>query len=1153
MIETKQSGTYSKIENVNEIPAFFINVVSSSDVWMFLSSRGTPSAGRQNAEGSIFPYETDDRMHLSTSTGPKTIVRFENGKIWEPFNFGFDNPYKIKRNLYKRVTGDAVIFEEINECLNLEFSYRWETSEKYGIIRTAEIRNFGNESCKVEILDGLENIMAHGIPSGLQQSLSCLTDAYKAGERPDGGKLAVYSITAGIGDTLEPVEILRANVVWFIGEADKYLLSSKQVSDFASGAEIENEERTAGRKSAFIICKSLELAAGGKNSWVFVLDTRKTQRDVIKMLNEVNSKSNDELLKNVTDDIKKGTDELERIVASADGLQETGDSRGVVRHYMNVLYNNMRGGVFLDGYDFDVKLFEKFLNSRNKDLVSRQSGFMEKIKNVTNILELHTLAYENGDKDLIRLSLEFLPLTFSRRHGDPSRPWNWFNIRVKDDDGNRIYYYEGNWRDIFQNWEAMGLSFPGFIAPMIAKFLNATTIDGFNPYRITSDGIDWETPAPHDPWAGIGYWGDHQIVYSNKLLEWLEMYAPEMINKLFENDIFTYANVPYEFQKYDSLVKDGKNTIYFNFDKHNKVEETVKTFGADGRLVMENGKPYHVSFIEKLLVPVLSKLSNLVIGGGIWMNTQRPEWNDANNAIVGNGLSMVTVYQLYRHVNFIKKLVFNLNGTHSISKEVNVWFNEIGQALKKRGDYTPRSFLDKVGASFSSYRFSIYENGFSGKEDLQCENVLTFCEAAIETLAETIKMNKRDDGMYHSYNILTLTKDSLKVSNMFLMLEGQTAVLGSGLLGMEEAISLAEAMEASDLMNKKIGQFYLYPVKNIKTFVDKNIIPAEMFDKSELLKSLINKNHEGFIFIDANKKIRFHENVSQTPDIEKWLDIFAADKDYKALAEKEADFIREIYEAVFKHKEFTGRSGIMYKYEGIGCIYWHQNSKFMLSMQEVFTNAILNGSNDFGKLKETYYRLQEGFGFRKDAADWGAFPLEPYSHQSFDNLAQQPGMTGQVKEDILTRYAELGLVVKDGVISFNPALLRSEEFTKKTGVFKYFDVSGNKAKVGMPKESLAFTICQVPVVYILRNNTRKLPISYSPCQSNPVLEQVLFDELNKQTAESSGDSCFAGSAVYVDVDDETIVSDSLSLDKQTCASIFNRDGKVKKIVVIFSS
>ena len=117
----------------------------------------------------------------------------------------------------------------------------------------------------------------------------------------------------------------------------------------------------------------------------------------------------------------------------------------------------------------------------------------------------------------------------------------------------------------------MGLSFPGYLAPMIAKFFNASTADGFNPYRINQEGIDWETPAPDDPWSGTGYWGDHQIVYLNKLLEWLEAYAPESLAKLTQGEIFTYANVPYEIRPYENLVKNGKQTIYFNKEKHDKL------------------------------------------------------------------------------------------------------------------------------------------------------------------------------------------------------------------------------------------------------------------------------------------------------------------------------------------------------------------------------------------------------------------------------------------------------------------------------------------------------------------------------------------------------------------------------------------------------
>ena len=53
---------------------------------------------------------------------------------------------------------------------------------------------------------------------------------------------------------------------------------------------------------------------------------------------------------------------------------------------------------------------------------------------------------------------------------------------------------------------------------------------------------------------------------------------------------------------------------------------------------------------------MLVKFSNFVPEAGIWMNTQRPEWNDANNALVGNGSSMVTLYYLRRYITFMQKL-----------------------------------------------------------------------------------------------------------------------------------------------------------------------------------------------------------------------------------------------------------------------------------------------------------------------------------------------------------------------------------------------------------------------------------------------------------------------------------------------------------------
>jgi hypothetical protein len=167
------------------------------------------------------------------------------------------------------------------------------------------------------------------------------------------------------------------------------------------------------------------------------------------------------------------------------------------------------------------------------------------LPDMVTVKELRQLGRQTGDADLERLCYEYLPLYFGRRHGDPSRPWNRFAIHVRDQEGHRVLNYQGNWRDIFQNWEALCWSFPGFLPSVVAKFVNASTVDGFNPYRITRNGVDWEIASPDDPWSNIGYWGDHQIVYLLKLLEAMDRHQPGSLGDLLSAEIFSYAEVPY--------------------------------------------------------------------------------------------------------------------------------------------------------------------------------------------------------------------------------------------------------------------------------------------------------------------------------------------------------------------------------------------------------------------------------------------------------------------------------------------------------------------------------------------------------------------------------------------------------------------------------
>jgi hypothetical protein len=162
-----------------------------------------------------------------------------------------------------------------------------------------------------------------------------------------------------------------------------------------------------------------------------------------------------------------------------------------------------------------------------------------------------------------------------------------------------------------------------------------------------------------------------------------------------------------------------------------------------------------------------------------------------------------------------------------------------------------------------------------------------------------------------------------------------------------------------------------------------------------------------------------------------------------------------------------GRSGTMYGYEGLGCIYWHMVAKLLLAVQETQLRARADDEPAAvqARLARMYQRIRAGIGYEKSVAEYGAFPTDPYSHTPAGGGAKQPGMTGQVKEEILTRRGELGVSVTRGTVRFAPLLLRREEFTTRPDQFAYFDLTGAPRTLSLPTGSLAFTLCQVPVVY----------------------------------------------------------------------------------------
>ena len=1074
------SETYFKISNAESLRPFFMSVVSDSNHWMFVSSNGGLSAGRKNSEFALFPYYTDDKITESVEvTGSKTIFQVNKlgtTEIWEPFSIRFQGKYDTTRNLYKNEFGNKLIFEEINHDLGLAFSYEWNNSNTYGFVKKSTLKNLSSDHVSVTVLDGLQNVLPYGIGSDMQTRVSNLGDAYKRTELDPTSGLGIFALSAIIVDKAEPSEALRANSVFSLGlQNPTYLLSSLQLEKFRKGGVVNQETDIKGEKGAYFIVENIELLPNEQQQWQLVANVNQSQSDIIALIEKIKNDKN--LIQEIQKDIDLGTENLVKLVASADGLQLSKDRQRDSRHFSNVMFNIMRGGIFDNNYQIEKWDFVNYLRKANPQVFAESQEILTTLSDEFSLFELKEKVKTSHNEDFIRLATEYLPLKFSRRHGDPSRPWNKFSINTRSEiDGSKILDYEGNWRDIFQNWEALAHSYPYFMEGMIFKFLNATTFDGYNPYRVTKDGFDWETIEADDPWSYIGYWGDHQIIYLLKFLEFSEDYFPNSLEHLLDKEVFVYANVPYKIKSYEEILKNSKDTIDFDFDLDEKIHERRTELGADGALLTdENGTLLHVNFTEKILATILAKLSNFILEGGIWMNTQRPEWNDANNALVGNGVSMVTLYYLRRFMKFFQTILNNSSLDNvQVSSELVDFYKKVRQAFQDNlalldgpiSDTDRKKILDIFGNAASEYRNHVYQKGFWGKKrTVSLDGLRRFSDLSLQYLEHSIQANHRQDGLYHAYNLMSVNDNGVEISYLSEMLEGQVAVLSSGFLTSEEALKVLDALKNSALFREDQYSYLLYPNKNLKGFLERNLIPAERVEASALLKKLLADNNRQIIEQDVLGNYHFNGNFKNAGDVE--VGLSELNSDYQSLVELDKDVVLQIFEEVFNHKAFTGRSGTFYGYEGLGSIYWHMVSKLLLAVLEVCQKAQEEDVSPeiMGRLLEHFYEINEGIGVHKSPQLYGAFPTDPYSHTPFTKGAQQPGMTGQVKEDILSRFGELGIEVKDGQLQFNPDLLRKEEFLTEKTTIDYFDVKGTKHQLDLEENSLFFTVCEVPVVY----------------------------------------------------------------------------------------
>jgi hypothetical protein len=121
-------------------------------------------------------------------------------------------------------------------------------------------------------------------------------------------------------------------------------------------------------------------------------------------------------------------------------------------------------------------------------------------------------------------------------------------------------------------------------------------------------------------------------------------------------------------------------------------------------------------------------------------------------------------------------------------------------------------------------------------------------------------------------------------------------------------------------------------------------------------------------------------------------------------------------------------------------------------------------------------------------------------------------MTGQVKEDLISRLGEMGVAIEAGRLGFHRHLVSGNEFLTQPSRFDFYDMDGCPCTLDLDTGTMAFTTCQVPVV---------------AHRAGPQKIEVTRPDGSRQTMEA------------------------LCLDEQTSAAIFERTGAVRRLDVFY--
>ena len=205
--------------------------------------------------------------------------------------------------------------------------------------------------------------------------------------------------------------------------------------------------------------------------------------------------------------------------------------------------------------------------------------------------------------------------------------------------------------------------------------------------------------------------------------------------------------------------------------------------------------------------------------------------------------------------------------------------------------------MDALGNAGSNYRLNYYRNGITGEtSQLAVAELVSFLELVLRYVDHSLKANKRTDNLYHAYNILNLDDDQATITRLYEMLEGQVAILSSGLLSADDSLELLESMRSSQLYSTEHNSYILYPDRKLPGFLEKNCIHPEQVHGISLVSELVKAKDETLLIRDEEGNYHFNGHFRNIKDVHLALNVLKEQDRFALLVEQDAGLIAALFE-----------------------------------------------------------------------------------------------------------------------------------------------------------------------------------------------------------------------------------------------------------------